>query len=182
MEGCLKDWSQEKRVTEDEMVGWDHWLDGHEFEYSPGVGKGQGGLVCCSPWVTNSPAQLTDWTIATAAKYALHACLPAKWLQSCLTLCDPMDCSPPGSSVHGILQARILEWVVISFTRGSALPRSWTCISSVLHWQVGSWPLAPLYCCEYVYIWCTYIRREEKGTTEDEMVGWHHQLNGHEFK
>ena len=38
--------------------------------------------------------------------------------QSCLTVCDPMDCSPPGSSVHGILQARILEWVAISFSRG----------------------------------------------------------------
>ena len=39
--------------------------------------------------------------------------------QSCPTLCDPMDCSPPGSSIHGILQARILEWVAISFSRGS---------------------------------------------------------------
>ena len=39
--------------------------------------------------------------------------------QSCLTLCDPMDCSPPGSSIHGILQARILEWVAISFSTGS---------------------------------------------------------------
>ena len=38
--------------------------------------------------------------------------------QSCPTLCDPVDCSPPGSSVHGILQARILEWVAISFSRG----------------------------------------------------------------
>ena len=38
------------------------------------------------------------------------------------TLCDPMDCSPPGSSVHGILQARILEWVAISFSRGSSAP------------------------------------------------------------
>ena len=38
--------------------------------------------------------------------------------QSCLTLCDPMDCSPPGSSVYGIPQARILEWVAISFSRG----------------------------------------------------------------
>ena len=43
--------------------------------------------------------------------------------QSCLTLCDLMDCSPPGSSVHGILQARILEWVVISFSRVSSQPR-----------------------------------------------------------
>ena len=40
--------------------------------------------------------------------------------KSCLTLCDPTDCSPPGSSVHGILQARILEWVAISFSRGSS--------------------------------------------------------------
>ena len=44
----------------------------------------------------------------------------AKSLQSCLTLCDPMDCSPPGSSVHGILQARILEWVAMPFSRGSS--------------------------------------------------------------
>ena len=43
--------------------------------------------------------------------------------QSCLTLCDPMDYSLPGSSVHGILQARILQWVAISFSRGSSQPR-----------------------------------------------------------
>ena len=43
--------------------------------------------------------------------------------QLCLTLCDSMDCSPPGYSVHGILQARILEWVAISFSRGSSWPR-----------------------------------------------------------
>ena len=44
-------------------------------------------------------------------------CLVAKL---CPTLCDPTDCSPPGSSVHGILQARTLEWVAISFSRGSS--------------------------------------------------------------
>ena len=49
--------------------------------------------------------------------------------QSCLTLCDPMDCSPSGSSVCGILQARILEWVAISFSRGSSWPRDWTHVS-----------------------------------------------------
>ena len=43
--------------------------------------------------------------------------------QSCPTLCGPMDCSPPGSSVHGILQARRLEWVAISFSKGSSRPR-----------------------------------------------------------
>ena len=43
--------------------------------------------------------------------------------QSCLTLCDPMDCSLPGSSIHGIFQTRILEWVAISFSRRSSRPR-----------------------------------------------------------
>ena len=46
-----KDWRQEEKgTTEDEMVGWHHWLYGHEFEQAPGVGDGQGNLVCCSPW------------------------------------------------------------------------------------------------------------------------------------
>ena len=49
--------------------------------------------------------------------------------QSCLTLCDPMDCSPAGSSVHGILQARILEWVAMPSTRGSSQPRDRTLVS-----------------------------------------------------
>ena len=51
--------------------------------------------------------------------------------QSCLTLCNPMDCSPPGSSVHGILQARILEWAANPFSRGSSRPRDWTCVSCI---------------------------------------------------
>ena len=49
--------------------------------------------------------------------------------QSCPTLCDPMDCSPPGSSVHEIFQATILEWVSISSSRGSSQPRDWTWVS-----------------------------------------------------
>ena len=51
--------------------------------------------------------------------------------ESCLTLCDPMDCNPSGSSVHGIAQARILEWVAISSSRGSSWPRSQIHISSI---------------------------------------------------
>ena len=65
-----------------------------------------------------------------------NCCLVAK---SCLTLCHPMDCSPPGYSIHGISQARILEWVVISFSKGSSWPRDWTFISCIgrqipYHW------------------------------------------------
>ena len=52
---------------------------------------------------------------------------------SCPTFCNPVDCSPPGSSVHGSLQAGILEWVAIPFSRGSSWPRDWTQVS----WIVG---------------------------------------------
>ena len=63
----------------------------------------------------------------------------AKSLQSCQTLCDPVDCNPPGSSVHGILQARIMEWVAISSSRGIFLtqglnPHLWR----LLHRQADS--------------------------------------------
>ena len=53
-----------------------------------------------------------------ASAQVASSVLCTKLLQLCLTLCDPMDCSPQGSSVHGILQARMLEWVAISFSRG----------------------------------------------------------------
>ena len=58
----------------------------------------------------------------------VRVCLVA---QSCLTVYDPMDCSPPGSSVHGILQARILEWVAMPFSRGSSQPRDRTQVSCI---------------------------------------------------
>ena len=56
-----KDWRwEEKGTTEDEMVGWHHWLDGHEFEQAPGVGDGQVGLACCSPWGCKE-LDTTEW-------------------------------------------------------------------------------------------------------------------------
>ena len=55
----------------------------------------------------------------------MQACMCAQSFQLCLTLCDLMDCSPPGSSVHGILQARLLEWVALPSSRGSSQPRDW---------------------------------------------------------
>ena len=58
-------------------------------------------------------------------------CLRAKSLQSCPTLCDPMDCHPPGSSVHGILQTRKLEWVAMPSSRGSSQPRDQTQVSRI---------------------------------------------------
>ena len=66
-------------------------------------------------------------------------CMPAKSLQSCLTLCDLMDSSPPGSSVHGISQARTLEWIAISFSRGSSRPSGWTWVSYIGRWVLYHW-------------------------------------------
>ena len=59
--------------------------------------------------------------------------------QLCLTVCDPKDCSPPGSSVHGILQARILEWVVIPFSRGSSQSRDRTVVSCIASRFFTTW-------------------------------------------
>ena len=61
-----------------------------------------------------------DWATSLFFLRLLMMPMCVKSPQSCLTLCDPMDCSPPGSSVHGILQARIFEWVAMPFSRGSS--------------------------------------------------------------
>ena len=104
--------------------------------------------------VAKSQTRLGNWTIITMVvlffafkepQYCsctvwqgciLSSCfnLHAKWVilaQSCPTLCDLMDCSPPGSSVHGILKARILECVAIPFSRGSSQPRDWSWVSYI---------------------------------------------------
>ena len=71
-----KNWRQEEKgTTEDEMVGWHHRLNGHEFEQAPGVGDGQGGPACCGPWIAKSWTWLSDWT-------ELKACLFATILSS----------------------------------------------------------------------------------------------------
>ena len=70
------------------------------------------------------PLLATTREKALAAVKIQHAAAAAKSLQSCPTLCDPMDCSLPGFSVHGILQARTLEWVAISFSRRSGIVKN----------------------------------------------------------
>ena len=79
------------------------------------------------------------------------SCVRAQSLQSCLTLCNPMDCRLPGFSVHGVFQVRKLEWVAISFSRRSSQPRDQTHISCVDRWilyplsQLGSLAAFPGY-------------------------------------
>ena len=76
--------------------------------------------MVCSPRLRFSSCSVNRFTIFPASIYMQGNC----WSLSRVQLCDPMDCSSPGSSVHGILHARILEWVAISFSRGSSLPQS----------------------------------------------------------
>ena len=72
------------------------------------------------------------------------AAVAVESLQLCPALCNPMDCSPPGSFVHETLQARILEWVAIPFSRGSSQPRNQTPhLLGLLLWQASSLSLAP---------------------------------------
>ena len=65
------------------------------------------------------------------SKFHIYVLDEGEVTQSCPTLCDPVDCSLPGSSVQGILQARVLEWVAISFSRGSSRPRDRTQVSCI---------------------------------------------------
>ena len=113
---------------------------------SPGVGVG-GWIgvavcvcvcvcVCVKPGSLSCDSASITWFSTRVWHCAQHGhslfyCMCAKLLQLCPTPCDPMDCSPPGSSVHGILQAKILEWVAIAFSRGSSWPRDRTQVSHI---------------------------------------------------
>ena len=78
-----------------------------------------------------SPLDRTHFHVYRQAFFHIACELLQFSAQSCLTLCDPMDCSPPGSSVHEISQAKILEWVAFSFSRGSSQPRERTYVSCI---------------------------------------------------
>ena len=74
----------------------------------------------------------------------VHVCVLAKSLQSCPTLCDPLDCSPPAKLFSPWDSPGILEWLAMPSSRGSSWPRDWTLVSGIcLHWQAGSLPLVP---------------------------------------
>ena len=92
-----------------------------------------------SPWghkESDTIEQLTHINAVFSKKLAFKIFLKNREkvlvAQPCPTLCNPKDCSLPGSSVHGILQARILEWIALPFFRGSSQPRDWTWVSWIL--------------------------------------------------
>ena len=75
-----QDWRQEEKgMIEDKMVGWYHWLDGHEFEQAPGVGGGQGSLACCSPWghKESDMTERLNWTEVTTGEPCANPCCQA---------------------------------------------------------------------------------------------------------
>ena len=82
--------------------------------------------------------------------------------QSCPTLCDPMDYSPPGSSIHRIFQGRVLEGVVISFSRGSSRPRDWTQVSRIAGRHFTVWATREVPC----YSQLSTIGRQKKAVSE----------------
>ena len=110
------------------------WLDGITNSMDKSLSKlkeaWRGGLACCNPWGCKE-SDVTEWLNWTERE--------CEGVQSCPTLCDSMDCSLPGCSAHGIFQARILEWVAISFSRRSSQPRDWTQVSHIVGRRFTIW-------------------------------------------
>ena len=107
------------RVFSNESVLHIRWPKYWNFSFSISLSNEYSGLISFR----------IDWLELIATPAAAAAA--AKSLQSCPTLCDPVDGSPPGSPVPGILKARSLEWVAISFSRGSSRPRDGPCLSYI---------------------------------------------------
>ena len=128
-----KDWGQ-KRATEKEMAGWYHWHNGREFEQTQGDSEGQGSLACYSPWGCKESNMTERLNNKMSVCVCLSVCLgqaaaaAAKSLQSCPTLCNPIDGSPPGSPVPGIYFSNAGKWKVKvkSLNRVWLFATSWT--------------------------------------------------------
>ena len=92
------------------------------------------------------------------------ACMQAKSLQSCRTFCNPLDYNLPGSSVHGILQARILEWRAIPFSKGSSWPRNRTRVSCIAGTFFTIWAIreAPWWEVGIITVWGTGLECHHK--------------------
>ena len=99
--------------------------------FLPGESQGRGSLVGCCPWgrTESDTTEVTQQLSSSLLLYDNNSVYVL--IQQCLTLCDSMDCSPPGSSVPGSLQVRILEWVAMPFSKGSSQPRNQTYLSYV---------------------------------------------------
>ena len=105
------------------------WKEPSTGAQDPGASRSRGrGWGCSRTWISEGP-ELSKWREGVCVSHSVAS--DSLW---------PMDCRPPGSSVHGILQARILEWAAMAFSRGSSWPRDWTQVSWL---QADSLPSEP---------------------------------------
>ena len=112
------------------------------------------------------------------AKTCLSSC-SGLVAQSCPALCNPLDCSSPGSSVHGIFQARILKWVATSSSRGFSRPRLNSHLLCFLHWQVDSLFLSSFSGIRLKDIPREALYREEMKTAELGQRNFNILMSGH---
>ena len=147
----------------DKCSGLVHWED---LEGLSGEGGGKGGSgweTHVNPWLihvnvwqkplqycNSPPTNQKKWKKIKKASdiiwfYMMIICCA----QSCPTLCHPMNCRPPGSSVHRVIQARILEWAAVSYSRGSSQPRdqTWVSCASCIGRQVPYQDATEILCC-----------------------------------
>ena len=131
----MSEWVSEKSLSRVRLFATP-WTVAHQAPTSIEFSRQEywSGLAFPSPLRANNFLQ-TKQNLIIALKiksnkqtscFSTAPCMRAMSLQLCLTLCDPMECSLPGSSVHGIFQARILEWVAVCLSRRSSRPRDWT--------------------------------------------------------
>ena len=104
------------------------------------------GMWDLVPWpgVEPGPSAQAAWSLShwTTREVPISVTLEQKEsevAQSCPTLCNPIDCSLPGSSVHGIFQVLVLDWIAVSFSRGSSQPRDWTQVSRIVDRRFTIW-------------------------------------------
>ena len=132
--------------------------------------------------VRTLPFHCQSHSFNPCCKIPQEAC--AQLLQSCPVLCGPVDCSPPGSSVHEILQARMLKWVAMPFSRGSSRPRdqihvSWiSCIGRQVLYHWATWGSAPglwqsIYYKKYCLKYLSQSQEVCNGLVQTEEAGGH---------
>ena len=125
-----------------------------------------GGIICGQKHEGASSGLLFEYCshrciqlvkIYLTVHFYVHKVKVSEVAQSCPTLCDPVNCSSPGSSVHGILQARILEWVAISFSRESSWPRDRTQVSRIAGRRFNLWATREALCACFFINACDKI-------------------------
>ena len=128
-------------------------------------------MICLPFCVWLAPLGMT---VSRPIHAAANVC--AQSLESRSTLCDPVDCSPSGSSVHGILQARILQWVVVPSSRGSSWTRDWPAFPTLKAESLPSWVLQLTLFCSFdgwVIFHCIYVPHSVYSCVNEHLVCFH---------